>query len=1129
MIHHPPYAACALTPMLAWLIVAGGPAAPAAESGHGADGDPVATVVTLDKEAEHLKSLKLPAGVQARVWADGALAANPVALDVDAHNRVFAAETRRYKIGGTLDIRAHLNMYLDDLRCTTVADRAAMIRKYEGGFAPGFFTSHSDLVVLFEDTTTRGVCDRATVFADGFNAAVDGPAAGILVGANGTIYFACTPKVYALTDSTGAGTATTRSVISEGYGVRVSISGHDLHGLVWGPDGKLYWSMGDQGYDVMTKEGEHLADPVSGGVFRANPDGSELELIYTGLRNPEELAFNEFGDLFTVDNNADFGDKARVTYIVEGGSTGWTHGFSMLNISNMAKAAGLDGVQPDPWMVEGLWKTRFADQPAHIVPPAGYCTSGPCGVAYVPATGWPAAWAGRFLVCDYRAGNDSGIMWFTVKPDGAGYAVSATDTFLWGAPCTDVAFSYDGRLFVSEYLGGWTIADKGRILSLWDPTTTAQSAEVATLIAGGFTGRPLAELSRLLGHVDQRVRQAAQFELVSRGPAGVPILTAAAASSGNLFARLHGIWGLGQLGRRNPEVLQPLLDLVVDPDAQVRSQAVRTLGDDRYAPAADRLIAALRDSSARVRAFAAISLGRMHQRTAIPALMQVLAENNDQDAVLRHAAVMGLAGSNDLAAIDPSSANSSAAVRLGVLLTERRLHDAHIAAFLQDADPRLWSEAVRAIYDVPIRDAMPALIAQLAHGIPAQVDPAMSTLLYLRLIHAAVRYGGQDAAVALAAFAAHAQAPAGIRATALHLLLTWNSPTPVDPIVGLYRPVLARERPLDGGRIRESLQAIIAQGDEKLLPDALTLAKRFGQAPEPRALIGMLDNASLGEGTRITAISQLLEQQSPDLASRLPTLLHDRSAMVAIAAFDAILALTPAAAAATARSVLEDDGTTLGIPLKQHALSAIAERTDAASAQVVEAWLDRLIAGTAPKEIALEISEAAERRTEPAIAAKYASYTASFPANDQLARFRATLWGGDVQRGRAIFRVHNAQCMRCHAVDGDGGVVGPDLRGVPNRISHEALLESLILPNAVIAPGYGLSVISLKDGSSLTGSIISQSATELVVRQMDAKQVAVPIASVASKTDPVSPMPPMGQIMSKAEIRDVIAYLSSLR
>ena len=61
-------------------------------------------------------------------------------------------------------------------------------------------------------------------------------------------------------------------------------------------------------------------------------------------------------------------------------------------------------------------------------------------------------------------------------------------------------------------------------------------------------------------------------------------------------------------------------------------------------------------------------------------------------------------------------------------------------------------------------------------------------------------------------------------------------------------------------------------------------------------------------------------------------------------------------------------------------------------AQVVDAWLDRLIAGTAPKEIALEISDAAERRTEPAITEKYARYIASFPANDQLARFRATLW-----------------------------------------------------------------------------------------------------------------------------------------
>jgi len=202
----------------------------AADSGHGADGSPTPTSVNLEKETEHLKSITLPAGVQARVWVEGAVAANPVALDVDAHNRVFAAETRRYKTAGTLDIRGHLNMYLDDLRCTSVADREAMIKKYAGSFPSGYFTNHSDLVMLFEDSKGNGVCDRAKVFADGFNDTVDGPAAGIVVGTNGTIYLACTPKIWSLTDSTGKGVADKRSVVSDGYGVRVSISGHDLQG-----------------------------------------------------------------------------------------------------------------------------------------------------------------------------------------------------------------------------------------------------------------------------------------------------------------------------------------------------------------------------------------------------------------------------------------------------------------------------------------------------------------------------------------------------------------------------------------------------------------------------------------------------------------------------------------------------------------------------------------------------------------------------------------------------------------------------------------------------------------------------------------------------------------------------------
>ncbi len=143
------------------------------------------------------------------------------------------------------------------------------------------------------------------------------------------MWYTCIPNLWLLQDSKGTGHADLKKVLQTGYGVHISFIGHDLHGLKFGPDGKLYFSIGDRGLHVETA-GQVISNPDSGAVLRCDPDGSQLEIVASGLRNPQELAFDKFGDLFTGDNNADGGDAARWVQIVEGGDSGWRIGYQYM-------------------------------------------------------------------------------------------------------------------------------------------------------------------------------------------------------------------------------------------------------------------------------------------------------------------------------------------------------------------------------------------------------------------------------------------------------------------------------------------------------------------------------------------------------------------------------------------------------------------------------------------------------------------------------------------------------------------------------------------------------------------------------------------------------------------------------
>ena len=238
----------------------------------------------------------------------------------------------------------------------------------------------------------------------------------------------------------------------------------------------------------------------------------------------------------------------------------------------------------------------------------------------------------------------------------------------------------------------------------------------------------------LLGHRDQRVRQGAQHELAKRGR-GELLLAVARDASAPRLARVHAVWGVGQLLRRKAATLAAVVLLLSDADGEIRTQAVKILGDVASAKSeAKRLIPLLTDPEPRVRLQSAIALGKLGEPSAVEALFAFAAKESDVP-VLRHAAVMGLVGCATTEQLVAKRSDPSVNVRLVSVVALRRLAAPQLAEFLEDADGRVVEEAARAIHDdLGVPAALPALAAMVAKRSPSEI-------LTRRAINANLRLG----------------------------------------------------------------------------------------------------------------------------------------------------------------------------------------------------------------------------------------------------------------------------------------------------------------------------------------------------------------------------------------------------
>jgi putative heme-binding domain-containing protein len=212
--------------------------------------------------------------------------------------------------------------------------------------------------------------------------------------------------------------------------------GHGRNDLTLGLDGSIYWICGDS-VEIPTKDILDRTSPFrearrdkktsEGFLLKTDTNGQQWELICGGLRNPFGVAFNQVGDAFTYDADAEFDmgtpwyRPTRVVQLVSGGDYAWRG-------------------------VTGQWPPYFPDHAGRTPATLDIGKGSPTAVEFGTKSSFPAPYRDALFMLDWTYGR---VLAVHLAPRGAGYRAAA-ETFLQGRPLnvTDLAFSPDGAMYL---------------------------------------------------------------------------------------------------------------------------------------------------------------------------------------------------------------------------------------------------------------------------------------------------------------------------------------------------------------------------------------------------------------------------------------------------------------------------------------------------------------------------------------------------------------------------------------------------------------------------------------------------------------------------------------------------------
>ncbi len=128
----------------------------------------------------------------------------------------------------------------------------------------------------------------------------------------------------------------------------------------------------------------------------------------------------------------------------------------------------------------------------------------------------------------------------------------------------------------------------------------------------------------------------------------------------------------------------------------------------------------------------------------------------------------------------------------------------------------------------------------------------------------------------------------------------------------------------------------------------------------------------------------------------------------------------------------------------------------------------------------------------------------------------------DLAAGHALAQ---KTCFTCHKLHGEGAEVGPDLIA-SGRASLDALLANVIDPNQIVGKGYESVEVETKDGRSVAGRLVEDTASHVKLLAAGPKEEVIARSEIERlRVSELSVMPEGLEQMPDADFRNLMGYI----